>query len=133
MESTGKRYLVCGSRKFGLNKEEANFIYETLYKLIPTDGFLPLPGTVIITGKATGVDTVAGHWAVGHLTDLMEYPADWERYGKAAGFIRNQQMLDDGHPDCVIAFPGGRGTADMVRKARKAGVEVIEVKYDRTN
>jgi ABC-type sugar transport system substrate-binding protein len=39
-------------------------------------------------------------------------------------------MLDEGKPDIVVAFPGGTGTADMVRRARKAGVVVIEVTND---
>jgi hypothetical protein len=55
------------------------------------------------------------------------YPADWAKHGRAASPIRNQQMLDEGRPNLVVAFPGGRGTADMVRRARSAGVEVIEV------
>lgn len=51
------------------------------------------------------------------------HPADWGRYGKAAGPIRNQEMLESGI-DLVIALPGGRGTADMVRRAEGAGVPV---------
>lgn len=47
--------------------------------------------------------------------------------GRAAGPIRHQRMLDEGMPDLVLALPGGRGTADMVRHATLAGVEVIEV------
>jgi hypothetical protein len=41
--------------------------------------------------------------------------------------MRNQQMLDEGRPTLVVAFPGGRGTADMMRRARVAGIEVIEI------
>jgi UDP-N-acetylmuramoylalanine-D-glutamate ligase len=55
------------------------------------------------------------------------YEADWDTHGKAAGPIRNKRMLDEGKPDLVVAFPGGRGTANMISQARKAGVEVIEV------
>ena len=55
------------------------------------------------------------------------YMADWDGLGRKAGPIRNQRMLDDGKPDLGIAFPGGRGTADMVRRAREAGVETIQV------
>jgi hypothetical protein len=55
------------------------------------------------------------------------YMADWDGLGRKAGPIRNQRMLDEGKPDLVIAFPGGRGTADMVRRAREAGVEVVEL------
>jgi hypothetical protein len=52
------------------------------------------------------------------------YKAEWDKHGRAAGPIRNQQMLDDGKPDLVLAFAGGRGTDDMCRRAREAGIEV---------
>jgi UDP-N-acetylmuramoylalanine-D-glutamate ligase len=58
---------------------------------------------------------------------LEVYPADWKLHGKSAGHIRNQQMLDESKPDIVIAFPGGRGTANMIKRAKKAGVEVFQV------
>lgn len=76
-----------------------------------------------------GVDEAAIDWAVVNWCVFQEFPPDWDKYGNAAGPIRNQQMLDEGKPDLVVAFPGGRGTADMVNKARKAGIEVIEVTY----
>jgi predicted Rossmann-fold nucleotide-binding protein len=41
--------------------------------------------------------------------------------------VRNRQMLTEGRPDLVVAFPGGKGTANMVALARKAGVEIVEV------
>jgi hypothetical protein len=59
---------------------------------------------------------------------VSAHPADWFSHGKAAGPIRNQEMLAMEAPALVVAFPGGRGTADMVRRARKAGVDVLEVK-----
>jgi len=52
--------------------------------------------------------------------------ANWAELGRKAGPIRNQQMLDEGKPNLVVAFPGGRGTADIVRRARAAGIEVVE-------
>jgi hypothetical protein len=55
------------------------------------------------------------------------FPADWEKYGKAAGPIRNQQILVEGKPDLVVAFQGGRGTANMVSRAQQAGVPVVEI------
>src|SRR5690606_30354012 len=57
---------------------------------------------------------------------VVAYPADWRRHGRAAGPIRNQEMADAG-ADLCIAFPGGRGTADMVRRARAAGIPVRSV------
>lgn len=53
------------------------------------------------------------------------YPADWEKHGPAAGPIRNQYMLDNNPGiELVIAFPGGKGTADMVRRAKAKGIPV---------
>ena len=46
---------------------------------------------------------------------------------RGAGPERNARMLAEGRPDLVVAFPGGTGTADMVRRAKAAGVRVVEV------
>jgi predicted solute-binding protein len=73
---------------------------------------------------------MAEWWAKAEGVPCEVYQADWARLGRKAGPIRNQRMLDEAKPDVVIAFPGGRGTADMLRRTRQAGVEVIEVKYD---
>ena len=80
----------------------------------------------IIQGGARGADSLAKEWAVRQGVPCREFPADWKQYGKAAGQIRNAQMLNEGRPDLVIAFPGGRGTANMVARARNAGVAVVE-------
>jgi hypothetical protein len=66
--------------------------------------------------------------AVGLPCDV--YQADWVGLGRKAGPVRNQRMLDEGKPDLVVAFLGGKWTADMMRRAREAGIEVIEVTYD---
>jgi hypothetical protein len=52
--------------------------------------------------------------------------ADWKRFGRAAGPMRNERMLKEGRPDLVIAFPGRTGTAGMKALAREAGVMIIE-------
>ncbi len=84
--------------------------------------------TVIIQGMCRGADKIARNFARlrGHV--VMGYPADWDRYGRAAGPIRNKQMLDEGKPDLVIAFHNNidqsKGTADMIEQARKAGILV---------
>ena len=53
------------------------------------------------------------------------FPAEWDKYGVSAGPIRNQKMIDEGKPDLVFAFPGGRGTTDMIRRAAVAGIRVV--------
>jgi len=89
------------------------------------------PITVLIEGGATGADTLAAAWA--HLVRERDHTgqprslclfANWQKHGRAAGPIRNQEMIDVGKPDLLVAFPGGRGTADMVRRARAAGIYV---------
>ncbi len=139
------RILVCGGRDFGnlagmsredplweKKEEEYQFIHSTLNRLSldwpPEDKTGNwLPEVTIITGMAKGVDSAAYDWAVINWTKILEFPADWKTHGKAAGPIRNQQMLDEGKPDLVVAFPGGNGTADMVRRAKKANIKVIEI------
>ena len=112
--------IVCGGRNFN----DRDFLFATLDKI---DNELPRPGIhCIISGCAPGADTLALEWS--RKWDLVcgFFPADWKRHGRAAGPIRNQKMLNAG-PDLVIAFPGGAGTADMVNRARAAGVRVIEI------
>jgi hypothetical protein len=125
------RVLVCGSRDlidYRFVRDNLERIAYHRFPRTPEDEYGNfLYDVTIIAGKARGVDTHAVDWAVVNWCNFEEYPADWEKYGKRAGYIRNQQMLDEGKPDLVIAFPGGRGTAMMVDLANKAGVEVIEV------
>lgn len=79
---------------------------------------------VVIQGGAKGADALAREVAAHHDFAVETYEADWGAHGRAAGPIRNQRMLDEGKPDVVFAFPGGRGTADMVRRAQRAGIAV---------
>lgn len=119
------RILVCGGRDY----DNWEVLDNTLWKFWWSRDSLADP-LVIITGDAVGADWLARAWAKMLLDDHViyeGYPADWKTHGKAAGAIRNQEMLDKGRPDLVVAFPGGKGTADMVARARKAGVPVREI------
>lgn len=108
------RLLVCGGRD-----------YSDLDKVIAVlDSLQP---TIIIEGGAKGADNLAWRWAKLREVEVRTFKADWQRDGKAAGPIRNQRMLDEGRPDQVLAFPGGRGTADMVRRAELARIQVVRV------
>ena len=81
--------------------------------------------TLLIQGFAQGADKLARAWAISRGVSFLDVPADWELYGKAAGPIRNSIMVDHRpKPKLVIAFPGSRGTADLVRQAKKARIKV---------
>lgn len=147
------RILVCGGRDFGVidryqqhhepdhpavrkAEKEYQFVMSTLTALAekhsihykPDDNWLPYD-IVIISGMSTGADSIAVDWAACNWCKVDEYPADWDKHGRAAGPIRNKKMLLEGRPDLVVAFPGGRGTANMIKLAKEVGVEVLEVTY----
>lgn len=89
----------------------------------------PLPaGSVVIHGDANGADRIAGRVAVELGLTVIPCPADWATLGKSAWLRRNEAMLDEHHPDAVLAFHAdlnnGKGTSHMVRIARAAGVPV---------
>ena len=88
----------------------------------------PRRNVVIIHGAARGADSLADDYGSERGLRVIRYPADWNTHKKAAGPIRNRLMLTDGQPHVIVAFPGGNGTADMIRQGKKAGVPVYEVK-----
>ena len=109
------RVLVCGGRKFS----DYQLLAQTLDAL-----HAERPISLIIHGAARGADTLAHEWAAHNRVNIDFYRADWNKYKKAAGPIRNTRMLMDGKPQLVVAFEGGDGTADMIEQARAAGVTV---------
>lgn len=111
------RVLVCGGRDF---KDEGR-----LFRRLDEAHKVRMI-TLIIEGGARGADRMAGKWAILHGVPLLVVNADWDKHGKSAGYIRNIEMLN-ASPDLVIAFPGGRGTAHMVKIAKDRGVNVTEV------
>lgn len=108
------RIIVCGGRSYS---DRARVFAE-----------LDAVGRVemMFHGGARGADALADEWAKARRVKHFAVPAKWSKYGKRAGPMRNQAMLGN-NPDLVVAFPGGSGTADMVRRAKAAGVKVVEV------
>jgi hypothetical protein len=110
--------LICGDRHW----KNYDSILSVVKRLVAKYG-----NVKIVEGGCTGADEMAKKAAIECGLEYVEYPADWNKFGKAAGPIRNQQMLDDEHPNIVIAFhtniKNSKGTKDMVLKARKAGIE----------
>jgi hypothetical protein len=118
------RVLVCGGRDF----TDRALLEAELDRLHHARVF-----SVLIEGDARGADRMAGAWAEARGIAHEVFRADWDELGSKAGPIRNQQMLDEGRPDLVVAFPGRSGTDHMKRIARAAGIEVVEVDEPRAN
>lgn len=113
------RLLVCGDRHW----EDVATMRRALEALLPF---------TVIEGEAPGADRMARVEAERLGITVRRYPAYWQRYGRAAGPIRNEQMLTEGRPTHVLAFhhnlAESRGTADMVRRARAAGIPVCIIR-----
>lgn len=138
------RVLVCGGRMFGRIPDdvkrstiewgrakrkadcESTFLADRL-----SDLHRAKPISVVIHGAAAGADELGGAWAEVAGVPAIACPADWYpggRYDPGAGPKRNASMLAQYKPDVVIAFTGGRGTADMIRRSKAAGVRVIDLR-----
>jgi hypothetical protein len=114
------RVLVCGGRDF----TDRTAVWGLLQAVHLKRGI----GVLIHGACPTGADRLADEWAAEESVPIEAYPAVWKldgRLDRSAGPRRNQRMMDEGKPDLVIAFPGGKGTDDMVRRAKAAGVKVF--------
>lgn len=113
---TPERILVCGGRDFN----DQTMVFGIL-DMISEERVI----NAVIQGDCpTGADKLARMWAISRNHHLDHFPADWLKHGRAAGPIRNQRMIDEGRPTMGLAFPGGRGTADMVRRLNAAAIPV---------
>jgi hypothetical protein len=85
----------------------------------------------VISGTAKGADTLGERYAIENDFELLKYPADWEQFGKSAGYKRNQQMAEIA--DGVIAFWDGKskGTNHMINIANEKKIRVVVVKYEK--
>jgi hypothetical protein len=112
--------LICGDRNWNNFKLIEAFII-TLPK-----------STKIVEGDCRGADKISGYLARKHGLEVIPVPAKWELYGKAAGPIRNQEMIDKYKLDLVVAFhnhiESSKGTKDMIERAKKAGIEFRIIK-----
>ena len=83
----------------------------------------------IVSGGARGADLLGEHYAIDKGIKIKRFPADWDRYGKSAGFKRNAEMAQ--YADHCICFWDGqsKGTGHMINLAKKAGLKVKVVNY----
>lgn len=129
------KVLVCGGRDYA---DKAK-VFEVLDYIHQNRGAVKL----VIHGAASGADKLGEEWAKARGIEPDPYPALWDwldapgavikrtrtgkPYNALAGPQRNTKMLTHGKPDCVVAFPGGDGTANMIEQARNSGIRVFEV------
>ena len=112
------RVRICGGRAYTDRAE----LYAELDRLHAEYVF-----TTIIAGGAGGVDALALEWAQAHGIATQAFTAEWGTFGRTrrAGPLRNARVLAESRPDIVVAFPGGRDTANMVKQAKAASVWVV--------
>lgn len=110
------RVLVCGGRNF----RDRGLVFLTLSALDDANRI-----DLLIEGGATGADRFAREWAQLQRVPYKTFEADWKTHGNMAGPRRNAMMLVEGDPHLVVAFPGGTGTAHMVKIAKQRGVNVM--------
>lgn len=118
------KVLVCGSRSW----DDEGLVWLVL------DGLWDMHGKnlVLIEGGAGGADRGAANWARRSGVPCEEYAAYWKEHGKAAGPLRNRQMLNEGKPELVLAFsehPITPGTQDMINRAKHVGLTVWVVSH----
>lgn len=110
--------LICGDRNYTDFGEIGHFLQSLLLEFKPNE-------VTVIEGGCTGADSIAGFAAKGLGMNVIEEKADWNKYGKSAGPIRNQLMLDKYKPNLIVAFHNdlehSKGTKDMVERAKNQG------------
>ena len=115
------KLIIAGGRDFN--------DYDMLAKAV--DSFIALHPDIdtIVSGKARGADTLGERYAKEHNMTVLSFPADWNKYGKSAGYRRNEQMAEEA--DACICFWNGvsKGTQHMINLARQHSLLVSVVKY----
>lgn len=109
------RLLVSGSRLWDM---------DAILRMVLINKWIAHPGLVIVHGDCpTGADNMAKQFALDYNVPEERFPADWTKYGKAAGAIRNREMVKT-YPDFALFFIQGesKGTLGCLKEARKVGI-----------
>ena len=118
------KLLVCGGRDYNDygRVERAIKVIQDNYSAFVTG---------IISGNARGADRLGEEYAAKNDLELEVYPAQWNKYGKRAGWLRNIQMAEEGKPNVILAMPGGRGTDMMIKIGVDKKIETVVVNKDK--
>jgi hypothetical protein len=120
----GETWLICRGRKF----TDDVLFNDEMDRLVAMCG---LPSRVV-HGITSSADAMVPRWGERYGLEVIGQHYDWRESDESLGAIRNQSMLDLYKPHCVIAFPGGEGTADMVRLAKDRGARIEDKRHEHT-
>lgn len=117
------RVIIAGGRDF----DDYDLVVSTMDKLLQN---ITEPIT-IVCGMARGADTLGERYAISKGYEVAHFPADWGKFGKAAGYKRNEQMAQNA--DALVAFWDGRsrGTKHMIDLAHKYNLLVRIKRYQK--
>jgi len=119
----GALLMVCGGRDYA-DSAHVFGVLDALQPCAVVHGACGVDADRPRWARLRGADRIAHAWCARRQVPVIRVPARWSVLGRRAGAVRNQQMLELYHPALVVAFPGHLGTADLVRRARAAGVPV---------
>lgn len=122
---TKYRMIVAGGRDYS-NQNIVNYYIDRVKDVCDSRGL----NLVIVCGMATGADTLGRNYAISNGLEVLEFPANWNRYGKSAGYIRNKEMGDVA--DSAIVFWDGRskGSKLMIDIMHELKKPVVAISYD---
>ena len=123
------KILVCGGRTYGTKRDEKNNRVDDPFEIGLLNKVLSsiFKVDLLINGNAKGADALSTAWATENKVPTLLYPAEWDKYYKSAGPIRNLRMLKESAPDMVVAFSGGKGTAHVIETARANNVAIWDL------
>ena len=117
--------IIAGSRDIGISLREKNQVFLILDKVFLNLNLNEPP--VIFDGGCSGVDACGKEYAKTKGWQVDTYKADWLNLGKAAGPLRNQQMVDKADMLVVIRTKNSRGSKDVLARAKNKGIRFIDV------
>lgn len=114
------KVIIAGSRSFS----DYQLLKENCKQILKSETDIE-----IVSGTANGADKLGERFANEFGYSIKEFPADWKKFGKSAGYIRNSEMADYG--DCLIAFWDGvsKGTKHMIDLAKKKNLKIYVINY----
>jgi hypothetical protein len=114
------KLIIAGGRDFS----NYDLLVESVNLIIPG-----VPGVEIVSGGAKGADNLGERFAIDNNLQIKRFPAEWDKYGKSAGYRRNSDMAD--YADSCICFWDGqsKGTNHMINLAKQKGLSVTVINY----